>query len=120
MTDAAEHGFTPDQVNWLDRRFGAGPHLVGQGFDRSTIMWMVGGLVATGITAAGGLYVVLGDRIDSVRTEVQSVRTEVQSVRTEIQSVRGEIRENRAAIAELARGQARIEVILEERLLRDR
>ncbi len=113
MTDAAEHGFTPDQVNWLDRRFGAGPHLVGQGFDRSTIMWMVGGLVAMGIAAAGGLYVVLGDRIDSVRTEVQSVRTEIQSVR-------GEIRENRAAIAELARGQARIEAILEERLPRDR
>jgi len=119
MTETAEHGFTRDQVNWLDRRFGAGPH-AGQGFDKSTIMWMVGGLVAMGITAAGGLYVVLGDRIDSVRTEVQSVRTEMQSVRTEMQSVRDEIRENRAAIAELAKGQTRIEAILEERLPRDR
>jgi hypothetical protein len=67
------------------------------GFDRTTLMWLIGGLVAIGIAVSSVLW-----------AEIGSVRAEL----------RDEIRENRTAIAELAKGQARIEAILEERLPR--
>ncbi len=101
MADVADHGFTPQQIAWLDRRFTAF-----RGFDRPTVMWMVGGLTALGIGAAGFLW-----------AEIGSVRGEVGSLREEL---REDIQENRGAIAELAKGQARIEAILEERLPRNR
>ncbi len=65
---------------------------------RNDVLWIkrIGGvLVALGIAATGFLY-------------------------SEIGSVREGVGENRAAISELAKGQARIEAILEERLPRDR
>ena len=108
MADVADHGFTPQQIAWLDRQFAAF-----RVFDRPTVMWMVGGLTALGIGAAGFLWAEIG----SVREEIDSLREELGS---EIDSLRGEVRENRAAITELAKGQARIEAILEERLPRDR
>ena len=74
-------------------------HRAVQGFDRPTQMWLIGGLVAAGLAVSGVLW-----------SEIGSLRTEF----------REEIRENRSAIAELAKGQARIEAILEERLPRDR
>ena len=74
-------------------------------------MWIIGGLAALGVVAFGLLWTEIG----SVRAEVGSLRAEM---RQEIGSVRAEIRENRAAIVELAKGQARIEAILDERLPR--
>ena len=67
MVETVKHGFTPEQVAWLDRRFGAGP-AAERGFDRSTVMWMIGGLTALGVTVSGALY-----------AEIRSVRDQVQA-----------------------------------------
>ena len=108
MADAAEqHGFTREQIEFLRETLG---RTSAQGFDRSTLMWLIGGIVAAGLFVSGALW-----------TEIGSVRDELRSeFRTEIASVREEIRENRAVITELAKGVTRIEAILEERLPRDR
>ncbi len=108
MADLTDHGFTPRQMAWLERQFA-----VLRGFDRPTVMWMFGGLTALGIAASSFLWAEIG----SVREEIGSVREEIDSLREEL---REEIRENRTAITELAKGQARIEAILEERLPRNR
>lgn len=119
MADAAErHGFTREQIEFLRETLG---RPTAQGFDRLTLMWLFGGLVAAGLLVSGALWTEIG----SVREELRSeFRAEIGSVRSEIGSLRSdlsaEIKENRAAIAELAKGQARIEAILEERLPRDR
>ena len=105
MADVADHGFTPQQIAWLDRRFAAF-----RGFDRPTVMWLVGGLTALGIMAAGFLWAEIGSVHEELGEEIDSLREEL----------REEIRENRAAITELTKGQARIEAILEERLPRNR
>ncbi|MYF38121.1 MAG: hypothetical protein F4219_05035 [Gammaproteobacteria bacterium] len=111
MADAAErHGFTQEQIEFLRETLGRPS---AQGFDRPTLMWMFGGLLALGLAVSGVLWAEIG----SVRTEIGSVRTEL---RAEIRENRAAISANRDAIAELAEGQARIEAILEERLPRDR
>lgn len=95
MADATEgtrHGFTPEQLAFLREEFA---QRAAQGFDRPTQMWLIGGLVAIGLAVTGVIW-------------------------AEIGSVREEIRANRDAIAELAKGQVRIEAILEERLPRNR
>ena len=118
MADATErHGFTREQIEFLRETLGRPS---GQGFDRPTLMWLFGGLVALGLAVSGLIWAEIG----SLRGEIGSIRGEIGSVRGEIGSVRSElsaeIKENRAAIAELAKGQARIEAILEERLPRAR
>ena len=80
---------------WLEKRFNADRPAADRGFDRATIMWMIGGLTALAVAVSGALY-------------------------AEIGSVREEVRENRAAITDLAKGLARIEALLDERLPRDR
>ena len=124
MADATErtrHGFTREQLDFLRDEFA---RKAVQGFDRPTQMWLIGGLVAAGLAVSGVIWAEIGSVREELRAEIGSVReelrAEISSVRGEIGSVREEIRENRAAIAELAKGQARIEAILEERLPRDR
>lgn len=102
-TERTRHGFTREQGDFLQEMFS---RRAAQGFDRPTQMWLIGGLVAIGLAVAGVIW-----------AEIGSVREEL---RTEIGSVREEIRENRAVIAELVKGQSRIEAILEERLPRGR
>ena len=95
MADATErtrHGFTQQQLEFLRDEFA---RKAVQGFDRPTQMWLIGGLVALGLAVSGVMW--------------------------------SEIRANRDAITELAKGQAelakgiaRIEAILEERLPRNR
>lgn len=48
MAETAEHGFTPEQLAWLERRFNAVRPAAFLGFDRATIMWIIGGLTALG------------------------------------------------------------------------
>ena len=118
MADAAEqHGFTRAQIEFLRETLAP---TSAQGFDRPTLMWMFGGLLALGLAVSGVLWAEIGsvrDEIGSVRDEIGSVRTEL---RTEIRENRAAISANRDAIAELAEGVTRIEAILEERLPRDR
>ena len=95
-TEGARHGFTREQFDFLQESFA---RKAAQGFDRPTQMWLIGGLVAIGLAVSGVIW-----------AEIGSVREEV----------REEIRANRDAITELAKGQARIEAILEERLPRNR
>ena len=93
MADASEgtsHGFTREQIEFLREQFA---RKNAQGFDRPTQMWLIGGLVALGLAVSGVMW--------------------------------SEIRANRDAITELAKGQAelakgiaRIDAILEERLPR--
>ena len=99
MAETAKHGFTPEQLAWLEKRFNAVRPVVDRGFDRATIMWIVGGLTALGVAVSGVLY-----------AEIGSIREEL---RTEIGSVRDQVHANTAALA-------RIEAILDERLPRDR
>ncbi|MYG28115.1 MAG: hypothetical protein F4213_19190 [Boseongicola sp. SB0677_bin_26] len=110
-TERTQHGFTREQIEFLRETLG---RPAAQGFDRPTQMWLIGGIVAAGLLVSGALWTEIG----SVREELRSeLRFEIGSVRSELQK---EIRENRAVIAELAKGLARIEAILEERLPRDR
>ena len=113
-TERTSHGFTREQIEFLQETF-ARKSL--HGFDRPTLMWLIGGIVAAGLLVSGALWTEIGSVREELRAEIGSVRTEL---RAEIGSVRDEVRENRAAIAELAKGQARIEAILQERLPRDR
>ena len=114
MADATErHGFTREQIEFLRETLGRPS---AQGFDRPTLMWMFGGLLALGLALSGVLWAEIGSVREELGAEIGFVRAEIGSVRTEL---RAEIRENRAAIAELAAGIARIEAILEERLPRD-
>ncbi len=98
MANISESEFTPQQVAWLRKEFAQN---TAPGFDRPTLMWIMGGLTAIGIAAFGVLW------------------NEIGSVREEIGSVREEVKENRARIADLANGLTRIEAILEERLPRN-
>ena len=132
MADAMEltkNGFTREQADALWKTFGQKAE---RSFDRSTLMWLIGGLTGLGIFLAGVIWAEIGTAQNELRSEIGTVRDELRSeigtVRDELRSeigtvrdeLRGEIRENRAAIADLAKGQARIEAILEERLPRDR
>ena len=114
MSDKAiNHGFTPEQSAWLAAQFSVAQS--NTGFDKATTKWMIGGLTALGLAATAFLWSEVGSVREELRNEIGSVRAEL---RNEIGSVRMEVRENRAAIAELAKGQARIEAILNERLPR--
>ena len=128
VTKRNMHGFTREQIDFLRETLGRPP---AQGFDWPTLKWMFGVLVAAGLAMSGFLWAEIGSVRDELRAEIGSVRAEIGSVRAEIGSVRAEIgsvrtelreeiRENRVAITELAKGQARIEAILEERLPRAR
>ena len=116
-TERTRHGFTQEQLAFLFETLAPKTE---PGFDRSTLLWLIGILVAIALAVSGVIWAEIGSVREELRAEISSVRGEVSSVRAEIGSVREEIRENRAAIAELAKGQARIEAILEERLPRDR
>ncbi len=113
-TERTRHGFTREQLDFLQETFS---RRSAQGFDRPTQMWPVGGLAAAGLAVSGILWAEIGSLRDGLRAEIGSVRSDL---RAEIGSVREEVRENRSAIADLAKGQARIEALLEERLPRDR
>ena len=52
MAETAKHGFTPEQLAWLEKRFNAIRPAVDRGFDRATIMRIVGGLTALGVTVS--------------------------------------------------------------------
>ena len=118
MADAAErtrHGFTREQLEFLREEFG---RKAAEGFDRSTQMWLIGGLVVLGLAVSAFLWAEIGSVREDLRAEISSVRGEIGSVREEIRENRAAISANRDAIAELAKGMARIEAILEERLPR--
>ncbi len=91
-TEGTRHGFTREQIDFLQETFS---RRSAQGFDRPTQMWLIGGLAAAGLAAFGILW-----------AEIGSVRDDL----------RAEIRENRAAIGDLAKGLARLEAVLQERL----
>ena len=63
---AINHGFSAEQLAWLKAQFSAATSSTG--FDKATIMWIVGGLVAQGVVALGLLYTEIG----SVRGQVQA------------------------------------------------
>ena len=129
--ELTRYGFTQEQADALQKTFGRKAE---QGFDRPTLMWLIGGLTALGVAVAGAVWAEISSvrseigsvrsEIGSVRSEIGSVRSEIGSVRDEIYSIRDELREeiaaNRAQIAELVKGQTRIMAILEERLPRNR
>ena len=107
MTERTRHGFTPEQIEFLQELIA---RKATPGFDRPKLMCLIGGLVAAGLAVAGLLWAEIGSVREELGFEIGSVRAEL----------REEIRENRSAIAELAKGQARIEAILDERLPRNR
>ena len=95
--ETTQMAFTDAQAAWLERWLEKRCPAAGRSLDRATQMWITGGLTALGVVAFGVL-----------RAEIGSARAELQQ----------EVRENRAAIAGLAKGLARIETILNERLPR--
>lgn len=68
MDEAVKHGFTSEQLAWLEKRFDAVRPVADRGFDRATIMWIIGGLTALGVAVSGVLYAEIG----SVRDQVQA------------------------------------------------
>ena len=68
MSETAKHGFTPEQLAWLEKRFNSIRPVADRGFDRATIMWITGGLTALGVAVSGVLYA----EISSVRDLVQA------------------------------------------------
>lgn len=75
MADTAEHGFTPAQLAWLEKRFNAIRPVADRGFDRATIMWMVGGLTALGVAASSILYTEIGSGRTPARDRLRPGRT---------------------------------------------
>ncbi len=137
-TEHARHGFTPEQMAWLEKQFEAHAERLGSdrdsllvtrlgahaeplrsdhGGEVSMLKWAIGGLFVLGIAATGYLSSQIRSVEDELRTEIGAVRNEL---REEIADNREGIADNRAAIADLGKGLARIEAILEERLPRDR
>ena len=99
MSDKAiNHGFTAEQSAWLAAQFSAARS--NAGFDKATIKWMVGGLVAIGIAVAGAIW-----------SEIRENRSAI----TELAKGQAELAKG---LAELAKDLARIEAILNERLPR--
>jgi len=96
MTDVVNHGFTQEQISWLDQRisFSVSSARI-QGGEISLLKWVIGGLFALGLATAGFLF-----------AEIKSVSAEVGSVREGIGSVREDV-------SELAQSVARIEGLLE-------
>lgn len=113
-TELTRHGFTQEQLDFLFETLAPKTE---PGFDRPTLLWLIGILVVIGLAVSGVLWAEIGSVREELRTEIGSVRSEIGSVREELSE---KISANRDAIAELAKGQARIEAILEERLPRAR
>ncbi len=109
MAETAEHGFTSEQMAWLEWRFST-LQRIDRSLDRATIMWIIGGLTALGVAVSGVLYSEIGSVRDELRAEIGSVRDEL---RDEMGSLRDQVQANTAALA-------RIEAILNERLPRNR
>lgn len=68
MAESAKHGFTPEQLAWLEKRFNAVRPIADRGFDRARIMWIICGLTALGVAVSEVLYAEIG----SVRDQVQA------------------------------------------------
>ncbi len=90
--------FTPEQVVWLEKRINAAWSQAERGFDKATLMWIIGGLTALGVAVSAILYNEIGSVQDELRAEIGTVRAQVS--------------DNRASLA-------RIEAILNERLPRN-
>ena len=107
-TESARHGFTPEQMDWIEGWLEA--LAIRSNGDRSGEVSMfkraTGGLVVLGLATTGYLS-----------AQIQSVE---DGLRGEIAVNREGIAENRAVIADFAKGLARIEAFLDERLLRGR
>ncbi len=114
-TEPARHGFTLEQMDWIERRLEAQANRSGgyRSGEISMLKWAIGGLFVLGLATAG----YLSTQIQSVET---ALRGEIAESRDAIAENRNAIAENRDAIADLAKGLARIEAILDERLPRDR
>ncbi len=116
----AKDAFTPEQVVWLEKRINAAWSQAERGFDKATLMWIIGGLTALGVAASAFLYNEIGSVRDELRTEIGTVRDELRAeigtvrdeLRVEIGTVRTQVSDNRASLA-------RIEAILNERLPRN-
>ncbi len=52
MAETAEHGFTPEQMAWLEWRTSM-LQRIDRSLDRGTIMWIIGGLAALGFALSG-------------------------------------------------------------------
>ncbi len=112
----AKDAFTPEQVVWLEKRINAAWSQAERGFDKATLMWIIGGLTALGVAASAFLYNEIGSVRDELRAEIGTVRAEIGTVRDELRveigTVRAQVSDNRASLA-------RIEAILNERLPRN-
>ena len=53
VTELVRHGFTREQAEALRKTFGRKAE---QGFDRPTLMWLIGGLTALGVAVAGIIW----------------------------------------------------------------
>ncbi len=73
MAETAKHGFTPEQLAWLEKRFNAVRPVADHGFQRATIMWIIGGLTALGVAVAGVLYAEIGSVRDQVQVNTASL-----------------------------------------------
>ena len=106
VTDVTTHGFTPNQITWLETRFNRAPstHV---GFDRPTIMWLLGGLAIFGLSVSGVLYSetrsvqedvnsmqgdirVMQTDIDGMKTDIRGMKTDIRGMKTDIDGIREE------------------------------
>ena len=73
MAETAEHGFTPEQLAWLEERFDAIRPVADGGFDRATIMRIIGGLTVLGVAVSWVLYAEIGSVQDQIQANTVSL-----------------------------------------------
>ena len=125
MADTTTHGFTREQLAWLDKRVGRAQD-DNIAFDKATTKWFIGGIIALGLTASGFLY----SEIRSLREDFQSMQGDIRTMQGVIHTMQGDIKTNQEEIRLLREDNkslkeqvqantaalVRIETILDERL----
>ncbi len=69
MAETAKHGFTPEQLAWLE----SGSACRRPWFPAGQIMWIIGGLTALGVAVAGILCAEIGSLRDQVQANTASL-----------------------------------------------
>ena len=70
QADSAKEAFTPEQMDWLEKRFRALGPTADHGYDKGTVRTVAAGLFALGLAASAFLYAEIG----SIRDQVQDNR----------------------------------------------
>ena len=100
LAETTVHGFTPEQLAWLDRRVNSA-HPDSIAFDKSTIKWLIGGLTTLGLAVSGILYMEISslqETIGSMQNDIRTIQSDIKTNQANIQSIQADIQIVQAVI----------------------